>query len=45
MTFNLQWRNAIHLPKLRTADSAPMGTLTCDQPVSLIRFWDGDHMY
>ena len=28
----------LHLPKLKTADSAPtpMGTYTCDQPVSLI---------
>ena len=25
----------LHLPKLRTADSAPMDTFTCDQPVSL----------
>ena len=24
----------LHLPKLKTADSAPMGTFTCDQPVS-----------
>ena len=25
----------VHLPKQKTADSAPMGTFTCDQPVSL----------